>query len=349
MTFTPNETVQLFVCIQSFMFAFILLTDRGKKQNANRFLAAFLLMLSSQMAFILLEKWVGDYEPYIGYLCLFGFAYGPLLYGYSLQLIHRDLVLNKQQWLHALPLIIVLISGFLGFPLCYRFGSLLYISLLIYVVLSIRQIIQYRKVVRNTRSAIDRINLKWLQWTLIVFTITLLTDIYSHFYEEIEPIPGVSVVSITLLVLVNGIFYKGVRQPQVFEGISQSDRDLVTEKKVESGEYEKEAKALASFFEQEQAYTNPDLTLAELAAMLELTPRRLSEVINRHFGQNFMDFINTHRIDFAKQRLLKPEDPKETISEVMYASGFNSKSSFNTLFKQKTGKTPSEFKRSQSR
>ena len=57
-----------------------------------------------------------------------------------------------------------------------------------------------------------------------------------------------------------------------------------------------------------------------------------------------MDFINTYRIEKAKERLLHPKDEKETILEVMYEVGFNSKSSFNTVFKKKTGLTPSQYK-----
>ena len=73
--------------------------------------------------------------------------------------------------------------------------------------------------------------------------------------------------------------------------------------------------------------------------------RRLSYLINHHFGQHFMSFINHYRIELAKERLIHPIDPNETINEVMYFVGFNSKSSFNTIFKQSTGLTPTEFKK----
>lgn len=349
MQFDPNEIVQLFVGVQSLLFALILLTDRSKKTRVNYFLASFLLMLAAQMLVILSEKWLTDYTAILGFLCLFGFAYGPLLYGYTLHLIYRDLKLKPLHGLHALPFAIFLLAGLLGYGLCFKVGSLLYISLVIYVALSIRQIMAYRVVVKQTRSAMDQINLSWLQWTLIIFTITLLVDIYSHFYQEIEPIPGISIVNISLLVLINGVFYKGLRQPQIFQGISREEAELTQSSTTDPVVFEKEAGKLKEYFESSQAYCDPDLTLAQLADDLDMGPRRLSEVINRYFQQHFMGFVNTHRIEYAKNRLLSPLDEKETISEVMYASGFNSKSSFNTLFKQKTGMTPSEFKRSAGR
>lgn len=348
MQFNPNEIVQLFVGVQCLLFAAILLTDKSKKKTVNYFLAAFLLMLALQMGIILAEKWVDNYIPYMGFLCLFGFAYGPLLYFYTLNMTYKDFRLKSAHALNAVPFLIILVSGLLGYGLCFRFGSLLYVSLIIYVAFSIRQILAYRRVVRNTRSTIDRINLSWLQWTLIIFTITLLTDIYSHFYNEIHPIPGVSIVSMSLLILINGVFYKGLKQPQIFQGISQADEAAIVRKKFneDTAEYKADAERITSFFKQYRPYTDADLTLSDLAEQLALPARRVSEVINRHFGQNFMDFINSHRIDYAKERLARPLDAKETIAEVMYDVGFNSKSSFNTIFKQKTGKTPSEYKKS---
>lgn len=346
MQFNPNEIVQLFVSVQSLLFAVILLTDKNKKRRVNYFLAAFLLMLALQMALILTEKWVEDYSSFTSYLCIFGFAYGPLLYFYTLNLSFHDFRQRKVHLLHAFPFLIMLLSGTLGLELC-RYGSLLYVSLIAYVSLSVRHILSYRKLVKNTHSTIDRINLSWLQWTMIIFTVILLTDIYTHFYNEIELIPGVSIVSISLLILINGIFYKGLKQPQIFEGISQMEPTVVlVQSTSEEDPFPEEAARIKEYFKEHRPYKDADLTLAQLATALEMPPRKLSEVINRHFQQNFMDFINSHRIEYARERLRNPLDPKETIMEVMYDVGFNSKSSFNTIFKQKTGKTPSEYKRS---
>lgn len=346
MQFNLNEIVQLFVSIQSLLFAVILLTDKNKKRVTNIFLAAFLLMLALQMAFILSEKWVENYSPFEAYLCVFGFAYGPLLYFYTLNITFSDFVLRKVHLAHALPFLVMVIGGFLNLGLC-RFGSLLYLSLIAYVSFSVRHILAYRMLVKNTHSTIDRITLSWLQWTMILFTIILLTDIYTHFYSEIELIPGVSIVSISLLILINGMFYKGLKQPQIFQGISQQEQPLSIQNSPlnEAEEFESEANQIRDLFAEYRPYTDADLTLAQLATALGIPSRRLSEVINRYFGQNFMDFINSHRIEYAKERLAKPKDSKETIMEVMYDVGFNSKSSFNTIFKQKTGKTPSEYKR----
>jgi len=66
-------------------------------------------------------------------------------------------------------------------------------------------------------------------------------------------------------------------------------------------------------------------------------------VINEHMGMNFYNLVNEYRVNEVKERM-KSEDMKQlTILAIAFDSGFNSKSSFNTIFKEKTGRTPSEY------
>ena len=102
---------------------------------------------------------------------------------------------------------------------------------------------------------------------------------------------------------------------------------------------------LQQYMVKEKPYLEPELTLDKLAAQLSLKPKMLSQVINELLQQNFFEFINFYRIEEAKKLLTNPKDKKITVLEVMYQVGFNSKSSFNTLFKKSTGLTPSDFKK----
>ncbi|MFH6601865.1 helix-turn-helix domain-containing protein [Maribacter algicola] len=122
---------------------------------------------------------------------------------------------------------------------------------------------------------------------------------------------------------------------------------MIIESDESSGEdNEKEVEIIKSYMEKARPFQNSGLTLRDLAQQLRIPPKQLSQIINKQLDQNFIDFVNSYRLGMAKERLLKPRDDKETILEVMYEVGFNSKSSFNTLFKAKTGKTPTEFKKS---
>ncbi|GAB2575241.1 hypothetical protein GCM10027190_26240 [Spirosoma areae] len=90
-------------------------------------------------------------------------------------------------------------------------------------------------------------------------------------------------------------------------------------------------------------YTNPQLSLSELATRLKMTPHMLSRVINDGFGKNFFDFINTYRIEEFKRRAEAPHYKHFTLLGIAYEVGFNSKSAFNRSFKKITSQTPREY------
>ncbi len=96
--------------------------------------------------------------------------------------------------------------------------------------------------------------------------------------------------------------------------------------------------------ENDKPYLNPSLSLTGLANDLSIPHRELSQIINEEFGQHFYDFLNRYRVDESKRILKDPVNSKNTILEICYSVGFNSKSAFNTAFKKHTGITPTEFK-----
>ncbi|MEO9484355.1 MAG: helix-turn-helix domain-containing protein [Ekhidna sp.] len=92
-------------------------------------------------------------------------------------------------------------------------------------------------------------------------------------------------------------------------------------------------------------YKDPELTLAKLANHLELQPHDLTIYLNKGLRQNFNQFIINLRID-ESILLLRDETYKHlSIEQVMLETGFSSKSVFNTSFKDKTGQTPSAFRK----
>lgn len=98
--------------------------------------------------------------------------------------------------------------------------------------------------------------------------------------------------------------------------------------------------------EDEQLYLYEDLSLATLAYALEIEPYQLTRFLNHHLHTSFSDLINTYRIKAAKERLL--HDPSETVLDIAFAVGFNSKASFNRVFKKTTGTTPTQYRESKS-
>ncbi|MGI4871514.1 MAG: helix-turn-helix domain-containing protein [Janthinobacterium lividum] len=105
---------------------------------------------------------------------------------------------------------------------------------------------------------------------------------------------------------------------------------------------------LLALMTEEQPWLEPELTLTELAKRLHLPPALLSKVINTGCGQNFNDFVNAYRVREAQRLLADPRFAHYSLVGVALESGFNSRSTFNRVFKKLVGQAPSELTRPKS-
>ncbi|MBJ6109565.1 helix-turn-helix domain-containing protein [Hymenobacter sp. BT523] len=105
---------------------------------------------------------------------------------------------------------------------------------------------------------------------------------------------------------------------------------------------------LLALMANDQPWLEPELTLAELAHRLRTNTSLLSHVINTGCGQNFNDFVNTYRVAEAERKLQDPRLAHYSLVGIALESGFNSKSTFNRVFKKLTGRTPGEVARPKS-
>lgn len=345
------DLVPIIIIFQSILFALVLISDRGSKKISNRYLSLFLLVLALQFTSILIES-LGYKLSFISLsICIYGFAYGPLLYFYSHSLMYKSFLFKKEQLFHFLPLPILYVLIALEVSICSYVGSLIYISLIIYVSLAVKEILHYRKVIKETQSTVERVNLVWLEWTMILFCFTLVLDMIDQLVWSMDIVANISTIHLALLLLINWMFYKGLKQPQIFLGITKLDEKVfqekknITEEKKPTKKEQEEIDVLLKFMKDNAIYTNAELNINQLSEQIEIPSRQLSYLINAFLKKNFMAFVNDYRIQEAIKRFKHPEDNNETISEVMYDVGFNSKSSFNTLFKKQTGYTPSEYKK----
>lgn len=93
----------------------------------------------------------------------------------------------------------------------------------------------------------------------------------------------------------------------------------------------------------DRIYEDPELSLTQMAKLLQTNPSVLSKAINQGFGQNFNDFINQYRVVTVKEKLLAGEQKTQTLLGIAYDCGFNSKATFNRAFKKVTGQSPKEW------
>lgn len=221
-----------------------------------------------------------------------------------------------------------------------------------------------------------RVTLSWLQWLTIGFVISFLLPLISTLWP-ISPLSQAHTLSFTGFIYVLSFF--GLQQPPVFQQSgepavsnpssseavpleetpppeeSQNDETPVgkdSEQKYQrSGLTQDQAQRylqrLEAYMQHEKPYLEADLTIEALARRLHISRHYLTQVLNERLGKNFYLYVNDYRIHEAKQRLLEPDNAHLTILSIAYESGFNSKSTFNTVFKKITDMTPSQFRKSQ--
>lgn len=117
----------------------------------------------------------------------------------------------------------------------------------------------------------------------------------------------------------------------------------VTGKSAPTFDLAKYRETVEEYMERQKPYTNPNLTIHELATGLKLPPHVLSKVINDGFGKNFFDFINQYRVEEFKRRMDDPRTKNYTLLSLAFEVGFNSKTAFNRAFKKLTHQTPKDY------
>ena len=94
---------------------------------------------------------------------------------------------------------------------------------------------------------------------------------------------------------------------------------------------------------EDKVYLDAELNLAKLARHLGTSPKIISAVLNQKLGKSFNEYVNQFRVKEIKERLVRAENKKYTITALAYECGFNSQPTFQRAFKSVVGLTPSEF------
>jgi len=142
------------------------------------------------------------------------------------------------------------------------------------------------------------------------------------------------------LIFFNVLFLNAIENPVLVHEIPKEERykgSSLTENMAQ--DY---LKKLDVLIDEKHCYLEPELTLRDLSSMSGIPCRYLSQIINQYKNKSFFDYINGLRVSYACNLLTN--DNKKTVLEILYESGFNSKTSFNTSFKKHTGLSPSEYK-----
>lgn len=101
---------------------------------------------------------------------------------------------------------------------------------------------------------------------------------------------------------------------------------------------------LQQAMEGDKLYLESDLTLAQLAQALAVSPHQLSQFLSQHLGLSFYDYVNGLRIEAVKATLARPQSARRSLLDIALECGFGSKSTFNAVFKKSTGVSPTTYR-----
>jgi len=367
----------ILVIIGSFLgvsLGLFLLTVKSVKNKANIFLSVYVLFISLYLVQAFLYR--TDLMSVIPHLTHLRFFYeasaGALIYLYVRACTEKDFKMKPILWLHFLPLVIhffnrlpyLLQTGdekvqyYIDFYIEYKetpkpFNAVLTALLaLVYMVLSIRLIQQYKKHLTNEASSIDNDYHRWLR---LFASSALLPIVGIWTWAFIGGNSTGTLVNISFIFLfILSVYLVILFKPEIFH-IFPNQIKVHGEKEVERNKYESSSlqdskkerfiEKLVAYMESDKPYKVSDLTLSALAEQVNIPAHYLSQVINEKMKCPFLDFVNGYRVEEAK-RLFKDEKyANYTIMAVAYEAGFNSKTAFYTGFKKHTGMTPSAFRK----
>jgi AraC-like DNA-binding protein len=353
-----------------FLISLILL-KRSKNQPASLFIIAMLLiMVLTNFGYMVSRTMLVHSIPYF-FLVPFGmiFLFGPLLFLYTKSILDSNFKWKPKYWLHFIPYLIQLlfniplytaparlwenfITDFLSGKLPIRsFEKIAYavqdIHLLVYLVIIYLWINESKKKFGNAQFIISisaRITwIKQLTFCLAIFLITVfslyLSVLLHGFYMPVTNYIYTLVISSVIYF----IAYKMILKPELI--ILDFTKKYKSYKVFDNDEGEDYVKKIKIQLEEHKIFTNPELKLADFATLIGLPQHQLSKLINEKFGKSFNDLINEYRVQEFINRINEPQSQNLSVFGLALDVGFNTKSSFNNIFKKITGKTPSEFRK----
>lgn len=355
----------LFVLAGGFaaLFLFTLLSIKGKKIN-HWFLAAllFLIIISCFYVFKLYHSNGLYYVPYFSEL---NFAipilYGVLLWFYTKSLLTKTFSLKPIDGMHIIPFVLFCI--FLLFKMSndetddvainmgYPFIKLIINPIYIFLTLSFLH--KFKSQAHNEFSYDVQMNHYWLSWVayggLMLWIVACIGNIYNWYNDYESHILGdyllVSFLAIFLFILA----YVGFNRTKIFQTKEDVEIQLDMEPKLDRVEAvlddsQKELyDNLIHYMNTEKPYLDSKLSLRALSDRTKISSNRLSQIINHYSKQNFYDFVNGYRIKAVKSKLKSEDMEVYSILGIAEECGFNSKASFNRVFKKKEGMTPTEY------
>jgi AraC-like DNA-binding protein len=353
---------------------FCLLSIGRQNTKGNRILGVWCLFLGLFFLGILVsvQTELNMFSILIGWNIYLPASYGALLYLYCRQAI-TDRPFVWSDLLHLLPVLscYLLNTDFLfssaeekfawattPFDGPYEFTltqTITYLQGFVYLAFSVYMVSRYQKKAKQNLSDFNPEIFRWV-WILLFLTLSVWS------FKVVSSSGTLYFLSVTsdiiIIFLIYGVALAQWRNPKLFtlnkieavvalHSVSKEIIDESIEGKQSSGALDVSTrecilKDVKQYMENEHAYKDNQLNLISLSELVGVSTHHLSEVLNQHEGKNFYQFVNDYRVNYVCEHLNKSNKPK--IIELALDAGFSSKSTFNAVFKQFTGLSPTQYR-----
>jgi AraC-like DNA-binding protein len=358
----------LYIGISQSFFSGLLISTKKPLTTANRLMAAWMFMICFELFFALINL-----NVLVVYSFQFiAFTYGPLMLLYVKFMTQPERKFNRAALLHFIPFFVFFATSviFRNHPFFHDlrdffkndklislriiYGICFFLSITTYSILSFIEIGKHQKNLRNLVAYTSGvITLNWLKVVTVSFYISYFIlfilgglNMIGN-YIPFDPY----FVIFCFITLFSFVFsFYAIRQNVIFgqELKPGNDEKKESEKYIRSGLKEKQAwdhlGKLILYVEKNKPYLNRDLNIYDLAKMTGIPRHYITQVLNEVHGKNFFTFINEYRVKEVIERFADEGNKNFTILAIAYDSGFNSKATFNSIFKSTTGMTPSEYR-----
>jgi len=214
------------------------------------------------------------------------------------------------------------------------------ITTVVYLLLSCRKLYALRSA--GYRLAIEgwQYNLRWLLpffWLALACCCAYFVWSHLHQYNHTRVVAGLIISNLLILYL----FVWWIWHSRLADGKVSEPADA----RVWIGEHDADAciRQLIQGMESSRIYLQPDCTMADVAAVCQVSVRQLSYLLNHHLKLKFVDFISYYRLRHVVTITGNQSHLAYTLEEMSRQCGFGSRSNFHRVVKLYTGQSPKAF------
>ena len=363
----------IFIGIAHAMFTIVFVATKEKRALSDFVFIAWIITLAMPLLTRAVSPALLDIPvPIIDKKLAYQLCFGPFLWLYVKSVTGDIKKFKAIYFLHFLPFILVTIFQILFQPSPVHaelnrasnpFYQLIWLinmaSLFCYSGVVVWRLQKHSKEILNQFSSFTmQITLRWLIWLTCGFIIAYMLPFFARF-TALPIVFQSHGYAFTGFIFILSFF--GLKQTQIFKQEKQQENKpqleiIDTPIKQKKEKYERSGltqeravqylKRIEDYMKNERPYLEANLTVDKLANQSHIPRHYLTQVFSEQLNKNFYLYINEYRINQVKQLLIDPTKKDMTLLDIAYECGFNSKSTFNSIFKKITDMTPTQYKKS---